>query len=673
MPQILVSNYMFRNNGDNTFTNVTDSMGLSRPGYSSGAVYTDLNNDGFLDLVTNNINEKAAIYENRTTHNDSTHFLKIKLTGDGPNSTGIGSKVFLYKDDIIFSREQNPVRGFQSSVDQTLHIGLADHTNIDSLLVIWPDDRYQVLYDVDSNLTLELFQFVASDGFNYELLHQKTEPPLLSDITEQTKLSHRHRENSFDDMNREPLIPYKLSSNGPALAIADVNGDGLDDIYIGGATGFEGKLMMQQDDGSYLESAQPVFFEDRGSEDVDALFFDATGDGYPDLYVVSGGNEFTQGSPELLDRLYINTGNGEFRRSVNSIPEFTVNGSVVKAADINGNGHLDLFVGGHSVPWRYGVGPQSFILLNNGNGVFQDATEEIAPELQTLGNVTTAEWIHQPGKELPDLIVTGEWMPIQYFENQDGTFTKRTDEKGFQKTNGLWQTVTVSDLTGNGFPDIIAGNFGINSRLKSSLDSPLNLYVNDFDDNGQTAPVLSYFVDGVEKPFEHLDEIRAQIPDITNRVRSYRDFASKQLHELFDQKKLDEALKKQIYELRSIVLLNRGDGTYHKEYLPFDAQLFPVKSILAGDITGNGFDDLLLAGNIYDVKPSIGGRQDAGYGLLLTGDGTGSFKPIYYQESGFFVKGEVRSILPLNEQNGDYHIIVARNNNSPLIFRRNVK
>lgn len=671
MPDVIVPNYLFKNEGNLQFTDVSAAWGHSIPASSSGSVYADLNNNGFLDLVVSNIDRPPFIFQNTTESNDSTNYLKVKLTGDAFNTTGIGSKVFLYQANSVYYREQMPTRGFQSSVDHTLHFGLGSHQQIDSLLVIWPDSRYETFYDLRTNQTFLLKQEDASGNFDYSNLHKKQTAPLFTNITSAINFTHRHRENSFDDLNREPLMPYKLSQKGPALAVGDVNGDGLDDFYLGGSRGYEGKLFLQQMDGTFLESEQQVFYTDRHSEDVDALFFDATGDGNLDLYVVSGGNEYSGESVELVDRLYINTGNGEFRRSFNSLPEYAINGSVVRAADINGNGHLDLFVGGHSVPWRYGVGPQSLILINNGRGVFSEVTNEIAPEIETIGNVTGAEWIQDPGSEYPSLIVVGEWMAIEYFENQSGKFVKKTSELGFQDTHGLWQSISVSDITGNGYPDIIAGNFGINSRLKASPDSPINLYVNDFDGNGQTAPLISYFQDGVERPFEQLDELFSQISDITQSISSYADFANRNLEQLMDPELLNASLKKQLVELRTVALINDGEGKFHKIYLPFEAQLFPVTSILPYDVNNNGSIDLLIAGNKYAVKPSFGGRQDAGFGLFLKNEDKSEFTPLMFNESGFKVKGESRSMKIYENYNGERIVIVARNNDVPNFFKLN--
>lgn len=668
LPPVYLHNYMFKNNRDLTFDDVSKEWGFQIPSYSNGAVYVDLNNDGKLDIVTNNINSEAFVYRNNFQQQDSTYFLKVRLKGDDANTTGIGAKVFAYFEDQILYREQVPTRGFQSSVDHTLHFGLGTHSQIDSMLVVWPDRRFQVIHDIRGSRELELFQTEASGLFNYEFLQKSNTDKWFTDVTDDIPIDYEHEENSFDDFTREPLMPYKLSRRGPALAVADVTGDGLEDFYIGGAKGFSGKMYIQQTGGTFAESSNEVFRMDQRSEDVDAVFFDANGDGHPDLYVVSGGNEITGHSTDLVDRLYINRGNGSFSKSVNGVPAIPVNSSVARPADFDGDGDIDLFVGGHSVPWSYGVGPRTSLFENNGNGEFRDITEEAAPDIQTIGNVTSAVWISDSEQSLPDLVIAGEWMGIRYFENRDGILQESTEETGLDGLTGLWQRIEKTDLDGDGFDDIIAGNFGLNSRLQASKESPLKLYVNDFNDNGQTAPLIAYTPDDTEMPFEQLDEILAQIPEVQQRVSSYRDYAGKSLEELFSQAKLDSSLQKEVSELRSIALLNNGNGTFTTHTLPFEAQLFPVFGIHSRDLNGDSITDLLLGGNLFDVKPSMGGRQDAGYGLVLIGKGNGEFEPKHYKETGFYVEGETRSIKPIIID-GQQHILVARNDDPPLFFR----
>ncbi|NBC04599.1 MAG: hypothetical protein GVY20_12950, partial [Bacteroidetes bacterium] len=645
MSSVYVANYMFKNQGDLTFKDVSVNWGFDEPTYSNGAVYTDLNNDGKLDLVINNINSRASIFENKNSSADSTHYLQVTLRGENRNSSGIGVKLFAYHDR------------------------LGEVTEIDSMVVIWPDKRYQTLRNIQADQKIEVRQSEASGQFDYQVINQSKSTLLFENVTEQVGINHRHRENAFNDFEREPLMPYKLSTRGPALAVADINEDGLDDYYFGGAKDFAGQIYIQQSDGSFQQLEVDDFRFDRASEDVDALFFDATGNGLKDLYVVSGGNEYTGVSEALLDRLYINLGEGDFRKSTNSVPEIPVNSSSIAAADFDGDGHIDLFVAGHSVPWSYGVGPQNQLLLNNGKGVFSNVISEVAPDLEVIGNLTSASWIQKPDGQLPDLIVTGEWMNPMYFENQGGQFTDLTEEKGLADLNGLWQSIHVSDLNGNGLMDVVLGNFGINSRLQASDESPLKLFVNDFSEDGQTAPIIAYNPDGEDRPFEQLDEILAQLPDVQEKIRSYRDYANKNLEQLFEPAMLDSALQKEVNGLRSVVLMNNIDEGFSVRPLPFESQLFPVMAIHSMDFNSDGNKDLILAGNIYDVKPSMGGRQDAGYGLVLMGEGDGNFKSIPHSESGFFIEGEVRSIRSIGINNNTEYMIVARNDDSPLIFR----
>lgn len=668
MPSVYINNFMFKNNGDLTFKDVSKEWGFDKPTASSGAVYADLNGNGLLDLVVSNINDTASIYRNSSPQDNKNNFLQVSLRGDKMNTTGIGSKVIVYHNDSKFYREQIPTRGFQSSVDHVLHIGLGDINRPDSLLIIWPDSRYQYIYDIPINSRIQIHQNESIGHFDYSLLQKKDQFPLLKSIDDPVLSSVLHEENDFNDFAREPLIPYKLSTKGPAIAVGDVTGNGLDDIYFGGSSGNVGMLLIQEADGSYIKREQSAFQLHYESEDVDAIFFDANNNGHLDLYVVSGGNEFTENMPQLRDRLYLNNGDGNFIYAELNLPDIQVNGSVVRSADITGNGFMDLFVGGHSIPWRYGVTPKSTILVNDGNGLFTDQTSTISPELEYIGNVTSAEWIRNDEKNTTSLVVAGEWMPVTLFEKQEGSLIRKEFGEHFPQLNGLWQSLSVADLTNNGLPDIVAGNFGTNNRFQPHLKDSIYLIVHDFDQNGQTDPILAYFIDDVLMPFDQLDEMMLQIPGLRHRVDSYREFSKLSLSQLLNNELLDQAPQKYVNELRTTLFLNQGNGKYTIEYADFRLQHFPVLSILLHDFDGNGTKDLLAGGNIFDVRPSIGGRQDSGYGLYMNGNGDGTFSPLEFNESGFYLENEIRSINLLNKSGSEKMILVVRNNDRPLLF-----
>ena len=671
MPSVKVHNFMFRNNGNLTFEDVSEDWGFGEPSFSNGAVYADLNGNGRLDLVVNHINATASVYKNSTPLDENTHYLQVKLNGEDNNSTAIGAKVFVYHKDTIFHREQIPTRGFQSSVDHVLHFGLGAIEKPDSLLVIWPDSRFQYIYDVPVNSRIQMDQLNAEGYFDYSILKNGVQNELFYPAFDSVLSAVLHHENDFIDFSREPLIPYKLSTRGPALAVGDVTGNGLDDLFIGGSAGNQGVLFIQREEGSFVDIEQSVFELHYESEDVDAIFFDSNGNGLLDLYVVSGGNEYIQNSPQLRDRLYLNSGNGIFVYAENHLPDIRVNGSVVRAADLTGNGYSDLFVGGHSIPWQYGISSKSTLLINNGKGVFTDQTSQISPDLEYIGNVTSAQWFNSDAKGTSHLVVAGEWMPVTIFEYLNGSLVKKDFGEYFPELHGLWQSLTVADLTNNGLPDIVAGNFGTNNRFYPHLSNPIYLFVHDFDQNGQSDPLIAYYSDGELLPFDQLDELLLQITGLRHRVDSYTEFSKLNFSQIFGNEIVDLAQRKYINELRTTFFLNQGGGKFTVQYADTELQHFPVMSVLVHDFNGNGIKDLLAGGNILGVRPSIGGPQDSGYGLYMEGSGNGTFSPLGFNQSGFYVENEIRSIELINSPNSKKRIIVVRNSDKPFIFKLN--
>ena len=675
MPHIPIAKYAFRNNGDLTFTNMATPWGLAQPGFSNGAAYADLNNSGALDLVVNNLNAPAAIYRNHARDINHNSYLTVVLRGSGANTAGIGAKVIVRQHGTTQLVEQMPARGFQSSVDPRLHFGLGKASRVDSLVVIWPDRRSQVLTDVPVDRTLTLSQAdAATPGLRpgsvrpRSVRQRSVPPPLFRDEMSRLGLDFQHQENSFYDYGRQPLIPHVLSREGPALATGDVNGDGLDDVYVGGAKWQAGALFIQQRDGTFRRSTQPAFQADSLSEDVAATFFDANGDGHPDLYVVSGGNEFWGDHDALQDRLYLNDGKGNFRRDAAALPRFSETGSCVAVGDWNGDGLPDLFVGRRVVAGKYGVAPRSYLLENDGTGHFRDVTLEKAPALAQAGMVTAATWIDYDHDGRLDLIVTGEWMPVRVFHQENGRLVDRTAQAGLGGTEGWWNSVAAVDLNGDGRDDLVLGNLGLNSYLRASPAEPARLYVRDFGHNGASEPILTFYKHGVSYPLAGRDELVGLIPELRSRYPSYADFGASRIDDIFPAAELQRATLLEARVFASSVALNNGDGTFTLQPLPVEAQFAPVYAALAGDFDGDGRTDLLLAGNVYGVQPALG-RYDASYGLLLSGRGDGRFTAVDMEQSHLVIDGEVRHLGLVRRANGGRLIVVARNDARLQILR----
>ncbi|MEM6337977.1 MAG: FG-GAP-like repeat-containing protein, partial [Bacteroidota bacterium] len=544
---------------------------------------------------------------------------------------------------------------FQSSVDYALTFGLADVQGIDSVQVEWPGGAVQTVSDVALRSTLTLDQAKAS--YRDDAEQAPTTGRFFRDITVASGFEYVHEENAFADFNREPLIPKMLSTEGPTASVGDVNGDGRLDVFIGGPRDAPGKLLLQEQNSTFLEGSASVFEVDKVSEDAGSAFFDADGDGDLDLYVASGGSEFSGVAPALQDRLYLNDGRGGFTKSSGRIPRSSQSGSVVQAHDFDGDGDQDLFVGGRSVPWKYGIDPESRLLVNDG-GTFTDQTEQLAPELVEIGLVTDAVWTDADQDGRTDLFVAGEWMAPTLFKNTGRGFEK--SDAGLAGAEGWWNRLHLADLDGDGDQDIVAGNLGLNSRLRAAPDEPVTMHVSDFDRNGSIDQVVSVYSQGESYPLAMRGKLAGQLVFLKKRFTTYDSFAEQSVEEIFTEEELATASVKVARTFASAVFLNNGDGTYERRDLPNEAQRSPLYGLETLDVNQDGQLDIVAAGNFYGVEPQIG-RMDALRGIVLLGDGTGQFTPVTARESGFWMTGQVRDLIRLGTR------LVALRNDAPAV------
>lgn len=668
IPSVPISNYAFINqNSGLQFKNKSFDLGLGTKGFSSGAAYGDLDNDGDLDLVVNNVNMPAFIYENKA--NDLLHnsFLRVKLKGEGKNTFGIGAEVTCYAGKQQFLLQQNPQRGFESSMDLTMVFGLGKINRLDSLRIIWPGKelKMQVLKNVKVNQTLTLNQKEALGHF---VFHSRNENPLYKNVSSSVLEGDAlHKENAFIDFKREHLMPSMLSTEGPKCAKADINGDGLEDFFIGGAKNDTGKIFIQTREGKFKRIKEPALNDDKEYEDIGAAFFDANGDGFPDLMIASGGNEANIGSTMLLPRLYLNDGKGNFLRSSNAVDsKVSLNASCLRPFDFDGDGDLDVFIGGRDVPGIYGVTPKSYLLVNDGKGHFTDETDRLAPELRKTGMVTDASWtdVNKDGKA--DLIVVGEWMPITVFTNNGKQLKKLLE---VPNSSGWWNCIQAADLDGDGDLDFVIGNLGLNSLFRADSLHPVQLYINDFDGNGQPEPIITYYKsDGKSYPMVLKNDLAAQIPSLNKKFLMYADYAGKTIDQIFTKEQISGSIKKEATCFQTSVLINDGQNKFHLQSLPVEAQFSPIYSVLVKDLDNDGKQDIFLGGNFYSVPTQVG-RYDANYGCMLKGDGHNKFAYVPPSKSGLFIKGEVRDITTVQTKKENY-ILIARNNDSLQIFER---
>ncbi|MEP2023913.1 MAG: VCBS repeat-containing protein [Reichenbachiella sp.] len=663
LPSKKVDNYMFKNTDGKSFEKSNAAWGIEYEGFSNGAAYADLDNDGDLEIIVNNIDSTASIFKNNSIENAHGNFLKIKLVGSDQNPLGLGAKVRVKVGDQIFLKEQTLVRGYQSSIDPILHFGLGNAMKVDAVEVIWPKGKTSQHMEVASNQQISIAIVDSQPSQKAE----EQSNPAFEEMSIDGLNVYEHIENDFDDYEHQILLPHMMSRLGPALAKADVNGDGLEDLFIGGAAGQLAEFFYQRVDGSFerkpFQSSEAVY------EDVSATFFDADSDGDQDLYVVSGGNDFENGSEFYQDRLYLNV-QGVMTRS-DVIPDFLISGSVAVAEDYDGDGDLDLFVGGRQSPRSYPL-PVSSILLENksekGEVRFEISSQEA---FENLGMVTSAVWIDLNQDGIQELIVVGEWMPITVFEQSSGEFTNVTADYQLENTVGWWNTIQKADFDQDGDDDLVAGNLGLNYKYKAKPEKTFDVYANDYDENGNLDIVLGYYQDDQQFPVRGLSCSSAQIPEIKKKFKNkYNVFAEATLSDIYGDQNLGEGIHYKAQEFASVYIENIGESQLEMTRLPFAAQTSSLNSMAIMDYNQDGNLDIVAGGNNFTSEVETP-RNDACYGWLLQGNGQGQFTTIDYARSGFYVPFDIRHVMNIQTNDGNITLFVS--NSGPLKAFRQVK
>ncbi|MDB5277775.1 MAG: hypothetical protein JWR61_2730 [Ferruginibacter sp.] len=670
MPSTKLTNYLFQNNHDLTFKNVTASWGLTKKSVSNGAAYADLDNDGDLDLVINNLNDAATIYKNNANDNTQAHYLKLKFRGTQKNSQGIGAKVYVKTAHNSQLQEQYLTRGFQSSVDPVMHIGLGPDSLVESIIIRWPGGKETLISNTKADTLLTINE---SDAMAKNDTQQIPKANLwFQDVTAATGIDFTHQQSAFVDFKISPLLPYQLSKTGPCITKADVNGDGLEDVFIGASAGQESVLYLQTKSGQFIPSLSQPWNNDKNFTNTDALFFDADKDGDADLYLVSGGADFFLNNKNYQDRFFENDGHGNFNSVPNALPKETVSGGCARAADYNKDGLPDLYVGSKLSPGIFPVAPESFMLKNVSKPgeikFIKDAAQKDS-SLVYPGMVTDAVWLDLNKDGWEDLIVVGQFMPLTIFENHNGIFSNQTTAYGLADTQGWWCRILPDDFDKDGDTDLAIGNLGTNTQLKASATEPLTITYADFYGNGMMDPILCYYNQGKSYPYFSKDELADQIPAIQKKFLLHADYADAQLQDIFTKEQLDKAKTVTIKTLQSVYLQNEGSRKFTIRPLPVAAQISAVNGLVAVDLDKDGNKDIVLAGNFFPFRVNLG-PLDAGLGLVLKGDGKGNFSPVPYEKTGLNVNGDVRNLISIKTEK-NLLLIAAKAKNRIQVVRTN--
>jgi hypothetical protein len=659
---IHISNYIFKNNGNLGFDNMTEEWGVKNASYSNGAAYADLDNDGDLDIITNNINEEASVYENSENNKkDKNNYLEIALKGSNKNINGIGSGIILYCGNDKFDAYYSPVKGYLSSMAGPLCLGVGKHAVVDSLTITWADGRQQRIKNIKVNQQLTI-DYKAAQTVQREKVAEQT---IFTNAGNRYAIFYKHLENDYNDFNDESLLPKLYSKKGPGIAVGDADNNNGPDFFIGGAAGNAGSLFTQTSNGSFTE--KKINGEDSKYEDMGSLFFDADNDGDADLYVVSGGNEFKNVPGAYQDRLYLNDGKGNFTKSEQSLPAITSSGSCITGADFDKDGDIDLFRGGGNLPGSYPLSPRSY-LLKNENGKFVDVTAEVAPALLNVGMVTSAVWSDFDNDGWTDLIVVGEWMSPVFLKNEKGKLVDVTNQTGLTKVNGWWNSIYPVDIDNDGDMDFVIGNMGTNVDYKPAKDQPMELFYGNFNGSTAAQPVISCYVkneSGEKKryPFAYRDDLFRVMPSLKKKFWNYETYSKAGLEEVFKPDELSKAKHYQVDIFDNCILKNNGNGKFSISALPAAAQLSCINGIMATDFDKDGNIDLIVTGNSHSSEV-VYGWMDASLGVLLKGDGKGNFMPQPATVSGLFLKGDMKSLACLYDKEGHEIILAAANSDS---------